>query len=146
MADVAADYLGLPHNAEEPRLYRNNGDGTFADVTREAGLDEPLIAMGSNFGDLDNDGFPDCYIGTGDPYMVIHRSHRMFRNAAGRFIQDVTTSPWVRGRVAARTSSHPRGQARASHQGPDHEARMRSALLRPALLHDQTSNLGANPS
>ena len=92
VADVAADYLGLPHNAEEPRLYRNNGDGTFADVTREAGLDEPLIAMGSNFGDLDNDGFPDCYIGTGDPYMVTIVPNRMFRNAAGRFFQDVTTS------------------------------------------------------
>ena len=91
VADVAAAYLGLPHRAEEPRLYRNNGDGTFTDVTRKAGLDEPLIAMGSNFGDLDNDGYQDCYIGTGDPYMATLVPNRMFRNAGG-FFQDVTTA------------------------------------------------------
>ena len=92
VADVAAAYLGLPHRAEEPRLYRNNGDGTFTDVTRKVGLDEPLIAMGSNFGDLDNDGYQDCYIGTGDPYMATLVPNRMFRNADGDFFQDVTTS------------------------------------------------------
>ena len=92
VGDVAAAYLGLPHDAQTPRLYRNNGDGTFADVTREAGLDEPLIAMGSNFGDLDNDGYLDCYIGTGDPYMATVVPNRMFRNAGGNHFQDVTTS------------------------------------------------------
>ena len=92
VADVAAGYLGLPHDAEMPRLYRNNGDGTFADETRNAGLNEPLIVMGSNYGDLDNDGYPDCYIGTGDPYMATIVPNRMFRNAAGSAFQDVTTS------------------------------------------------------
>ena len=92
VGDVAAAYLGLPHDAQTPRLYRNNGDGTFADVTREAGLDEPLIAMGSNYGDLDNDGYLDCYIGTGDPYMATVVPNRMFRNAGGEHFQDVTTS------------------------------------------------------
>jgi hypothetical protein len=92
VADVAADYLGLPHHAEEPRLYRNNGDGTFTDVTREVGLNKPLLVMGSNFGDLDNDGFLDFYVGTGDPYMGTIVPNRMFRNAAGRFFQDVTAS------------------------------------------------------
>ena len=89
---MAADYLGLPHNGEHPRLYRNNGDGTFADVTRETRLDKPLLAMGSNFGDLDNDGYLDCYIGTGDPGLASLMPNRMFRNAAGQFFQDVTTS------------------------------------------------------
>jgi hypothetical protein len=37
-ADVAAEYLGLPYQAELPRLYRNLGDGTFRDVTRDARL------------------------------------------------------------------------------------------------------------
>ena len=92
VGDVAADYLGLPHDAEMPRLYHNRGDGTFADVTRGSGLDEPLITMGSNYGDLDNDGFPDAYIGTGDPYMVTIVPNRMFRNDGGRRFQDVTTS------------------------------------------------------
>ena len=92
VGDVAAFYLGLPHDAQTPRLYRNNGDGTFADLTLEAGLDEPLIAMGSNYGDLDNDGYLDCYIGTGDPYMATVVPNRMFRNAGGGHFQDVTTS------------------------------------------------------
>ena len=56
VGDVCADYLGLPHNGERARLYHNNHDGTFKDVTREAGLFRLLHAMGCNFGDLDNDG------------------------------------------------------------------------------------------
>ena len=91
-SDVAADYLGLPHGGEKPRLYRNEGDGTFADVTRRAQLDKALLSMGSNFGDLDNDGFLDFYIGTGDPSLGSLMPNRMFRNAVGEFFQDVTTS------------------------------------------------------
>ena len=92
VADVAADYLGLPHDGSMPRLYHNNGDGTFTDVTGAAGLDKPLLVMGSNFGDLDNDGFDDFYVGTGDPYMVTIVPNRMFRNAGDGSFQDVTTS------------------------------------------------------
>ena len=92
VGDVAADYLGLPHDGEYPRLYRNKGDGTFADVTQEVQLDKPLLAMGCNFGDLDNDGYLDSYIGTGDPGLASLMPNRMFRNAAGQFFQDVTTS------------------------------------------------------
>src|SRR5437762_1622678 len=59
VGDVCADYLGLPHEGERARLYHNNGDGTFKDVTREMGLYRLLHAMGSNYGDLDNDGYLD---------------------------------------------------------------------------------------
>jgi len=89
---VAADYLGLPHNGERARLYRNNRDGTFADVTKESGLYKVLLAMGSNFGDLDNDGFLDFYLGTGDPDFSTLVPNRMFRNAGGKLFQDVTTA------------------------------------------------------
>jgi hypothetical protein len=92
VGDVAADYLGLPHHAERPRLYRNQGDGTFADVTREAGLDRMLLAMGANFGDLDNDGWLDFYLGTGEPDLAALMPNRMFRNNEGKRFQDVTTS------------------------------------------------------
>ncbi|MGZ8900841.1 MAG: FG-GAP-like repeat-containing protein, partial [Limisphaerales bacterium] len=90
--DVAADYLGLPHDAERPRLYRNLGNGQFKDVTKEAGLYRMLLAMGSNFGDLDNDGWLDFYLGTGEPDLAALMPNRMFRNADGNRFQDVTTS------------------------------------------------------
>ena len=48
--------------------------------------------MGSNYGDLDNDGFLDFYLGTGDPDLTTLVPNRMFRNADGKFFQDVTTA------------------------------------------------------
>ena len=91
-ADVAADYLGLPTAAERGRLYRNKGDGTFEDVTKAAGLYKVVPAMGLNFGDLDNDGWLDLYLGTGNPDFGTLIPNRMFRNADGRSFQDVTTA------------------------------------------------------
>jgi hypothetical protein len=92
VGDVAADYLGLPHNAAFPKLYRNNRDGTFADVTAGARLNRVCHSMGANFGDLDNDGWLDFYLGTGDPEFTTLIPNRMFRNAGGKFFQDVTTA------------------------------------------------------
>jgi hypothetical protein len=92
VGDVAADYLGLPYSGQRPRLYHNNGDGTFSNVTREAGLDNLLLGMGGNFGDLDNDGWLDFYLGTGNPDLSTLVPNRMFRNDGGRRFQDVTTS------------------------------------------------------
>jgi hypothetical protein len=45
-----------------PRLFRNKGDGTFADVTEEAGLLSGGFAVGANWGDFDNDGRLDLYV------------------------------------------------------------------------------------
>ncbi|MEM7349698.1 MAG: CRTAC1 family protein [Acidobacteriota bacterium] len=103
---VAADYLGLPTTAATPRLYRNLGAGAglsappgegqpkihFADVTTAAGLDHVLLAMGANFGDLDNDGYLDFYLGTGAPDFRALIPNRMFRNDGGRTFQDVTSA------------------------------------------------------
>jgi len=44
------------------KLYRNNGDGTFTDVTKEVGLDRPGFGMGCAVGDFDNDGFDDLVV------------------------------------------------------------------------------------
>lgn len=90
--DVTADRLGLPTDAERGRLYRNRGDGSFEDVTVEAGLYRVVPAMGLNFGDLDSDGFLDIYLGTGNPDLTSIVGSRMFRNAEGRVFQDVTTA------------------------------------------------------
>jgi hypothetical protein len=92
VALIAADYLGLPHGAERPCLYRNNGDGTFSDVSKAAGLHRMLLAMAGNFGDLDNDGFLDMYLGTGAPDLSMLIPNRLIRNDGGRRFQDVTTS------------------------------------------------------
>jgi hypothetical protein len=97
---VAREYLGLPLEADqngwtvkaEPtRLFRNKGDGTFEDVTQRVGLDRKVIyAMGSNFGDLDNDGWLDFYVGTGNPAFQSIIPNRMFRNVQGRRFEEVT--------------------------------------------------------
>jgi hypothetical protein len=94
VSDIAADVLGIgkPREGQTPRLYRNQRDGTFRDVTREAGMETVLMTMGCNFGDLDNDGWLDFYIGTGNPDYRSLVPNRMFRNAGGRKFQDVTTS------------------------------------------------------
>ena len=92
LRNVVADYMRLPHGGELPRLYRNNRDGTFADVTKSARLDTMILAMGCNFGDLDNDGFPDFYAGTGEPSVKCLIPNRMFRNSGSGFFQEVTTS------------------------------------------------------
>ena len=97
---VAEDYLGLDHGSDEtPRLYRNRGDGRFEDVTAAVGLDRILYTMGSNFGDLDNDGWKDLYLGTGAPDFSALMPNRMFRNGVaedgGRRFFDVTSAARV---------------------------------------------------
>jgi hypothetical protein len=57
-------YLLEPTGTSE--LFRNNGDGTFTDVTAASGM-TGQTDMGHNTGDLDADGYPDIFIGTGNP-------------------------------------------------------------------------------
>ena len=90
--DVAAELLGREVRAETPRLYRNNGDGTFTNVAPDTNLSRVMYTMGCNFGDLDNDGWLDFYVGTGDPDFRSLMPNRVFRNADGKTFQDVTTS------------------------------------------------------
>ena len=89
---IAALYLGTKRPTGTPRLYRNRGNGTFEDVTIPTKVDRVMLAMGANFGDLDNDGFLDIYVGNGAPDLNTLVPNRMFRNLEGRLFQDVTTS------------------------------------------------------
>lgn len=73
-----------------PRLYLNNGNNTFTDYTQKAGLTDAIFTMGSNYGDLDNDGFLDFYLTTGNPSFSSIYPNRMFRNNAGKSLNEVT--------------------------------------------------------
>lgn len=88
--EVAADYLNVKSNSDFPRLYKNNNGKSFSNVTKESSLDKILPTMGCNFGDLDNDGFKDFYLGTGSPDYRDIVPNRMFRNNSGKMFQDVT--------------------------------------------------------
>jgi len=90
--DIGAFETGMPFKAETPRLYHNNHDGTFSDVTKQVRLDRAIMVMGASFGDLDNDGWLDVYLGTGDQSYESLLPNRMFRNNTGKSFQDVTTS------------------------------------------------------
>ena len=90
--DLIKGILGQPHARETSRLYRNLGGKQFADVTKEAGLDACFSAMGTNFGDLDNDGFLDFYLGTGDHDIATLVPNRMFRNLDGKRFVDISSS------------------------------------------------------
>jgi len=92
IAGAVRDIQGKPTKADRCRLYHNNRNGTFTDVAHAAHLDRVVLGMGLNFGDLDNDGFLDIYAATGSPDYTSLIPNRMFRNADGKFFQDVTTS------------------------------------------------------
>lgn len=85
-------YVGGARNAETLKLYRNRHDGTFEDVTAQLGLDKVYMVMGSNFGDIDNDGFLDIYLGNGQPSYTSPLPHVLFRNEQGKRFVDVTES------------------------------------------------------
>jgi len=89
---VVASMLGEPHGVELAALYRGDGAGGFANVTEGVGLTGVTLTMGANFGDLDNDGFLDFYLGTGYPHYDGLVPNVMYRNERGRSFADVTAA------------------------------------------------------
>lgn len=88
--DETSVMLGMDTDAEKPRIYLNNGDNTFTDVAAEYNVDRVLYSMGSNYGDLNNDGYPDFYAGTGSPHFGSVVPNRMFLNQSGERFEDIT--------------------------------------------------------
>jgi len=80
------------------KLYRNNRNGTFSDVTRSAGLDVEMYGMGVAVGDYNNDGYPDILI-------TCVGQNRLFRNSGKGTFVDVTKSSGLGGRQAFSTSA-----------------------------------------
>ena len=92
VTEVARGFLGLPPQAETMKLYRNNQKGGFDDVTATVGLAKVVPTMGANFGDFDNDGFQDFYLGTGAPSYAALMPNFAFRNREGKSFADVTAA------------------------------------------------------
>ncbi|HVY76033.1 MAG TPA: CRTAC1 family protein [Puia sp.] len=93
---AAAESVQLPiGNSGKVFLFRNKHDGTFEDVSSKTGLNSIAFAMGSNFGDIDNDGYLDFYLGTGNPQLKSVVPNKLFKNVNGTRFIDITTAARV---------------------------------------------------
>jgi tetratricopeptide (TPR) repeat protein len=90
--EVARSYIGLPRNAETLKLYRNLGNGTFRNVSAEVGLERVLMPMAGNFGDVNNDGYLDMYLGMGSPSFASMSPHELLLNQGGKAFVSITAS------------------------------------------------------
>jgi enediyne biosynthesis protein E4 len=92
------DWPGHKKRRTTLRLYHNNGNGTFTDVTSRAGLDVEMYGMGVAVGDYNNDGFPDIFI-------TCVGQNRLFRNTGKGTFVDVTNSSGLGKREGFSTSA-----------------------------------------
>jgi len=93
------DFPGHPHAGSTTlKLYHNNHDDTFTDVTRKAGLAIPIYGFGVAIGDYDNDGFDDLFIS------ALGQSH-LFHNNGNATFTDVTKTAGMWGPNEFSTSS-----------------------------------------
>jgi hypothetical protein len=90
-------WAGHPLSGPRPTLalYRNNQDGTFTDVTHEAGLDVSLQGMGVAVGDYDNDGWPDIYVTAVGRNRLFHNESAQASGGGRRKFRDVTAESGV---------------------------------------------------
>jgi tetratricopeptide (TPR) repeat protein len=88
--NIAAEYLGISESAYYPRVYINNRNGTFKEASRQFGVRRSLDVMGLGMGDIDNDGYIDFYLGTGQPSFSGLYPNILFRNQNGEAFQDIT--------------------------------------------------------
>jgi hypothetical protein len=92
------DWPGHAQKHTTPKLYHNNHDGTFTDVTHKAGLDVEMYGMGVAVGDYDNDGFDDLFI------TALGQS-RLFHNNGNGAFSDVTQKAGLSGPRELSTSA-----------------------------------------
>ncbi|MBI3662319.1 MAG: CRTAC1 family protein [Acidobacteria bacterium] len=92
------DWPGHKRRRSTLRLYRNNRNGTFSDVTQRAGLGVEMYGMGVAVGDYNNDGFPDILV-------TCVGQNRLFRNAGNGTFVDVTRPSGLAGRQSFSTSA-----------------------------------------
>src|SRR6266516_5157418 len=92
------DWPGHKRGRSTLRLYRNNRNGAFTDVTRRAGLDVEMYGMGVTVGDYNNDGFPDLFV------TCVGQS-RLFKNTGKGTFVDATKASGLAARAAFSTSA-----------------------------------------
>jgi hypothetical protein len=92
------DWPGHQRTRSTLKLYKNNRNGTFSDVTRAAGLDIELYGMGIAVADYNNDGFPDILI-------TCVGQNRLFLNSGKGTFRDATKTSGLAGRLAFSTSA-----------------------------------------
>jgi enediyne biosynthesis protein E4 len=92
------DWPGHKNQRSTLRLYRNNRNGTFTDVTKNAGLDVEMYGMGIAVGDYNNDGYPDLFI------TCVGQS-RLFRNTGKGTFVEVTQKSGLAKRLGFSTSA-----------------------------------------
>jgi enediyne biosynthesis protein E4 len=92
------DWAGHKRKRTTMKLFRNNRNGTFTDVTKAAGLDEEMYGMGVAVGDYNNDGFPDIFI------TCVGQS-RLFRNTGKGTFVGATKSSGLAGKQGLSTSA-----------------------------------------
>lgn len=92
------DWPGHKKRRTTLKLYHNDGDGNFTDVTRQAGLDVELYGMGAAVADFDNDGFVDIYV-------TCLGQNRLFRNTGDGRFADITRSSGLAGRESFSSSA-----------------------------------------
>jgi len=85
-----ADWPGHLAKHTTPKLYHNNHDGTFTDVTHKAGLDVEMYGIGVTVGDYDNDGYDDLFI-------TAYGQSRLFHNNGNGTFTDVTQKAGLSG-------------------------------------------------
>jgi hypothetical protein len=92
------DWPGHKRARSTLRLYKNNRNGTFTDVTKASGLDVEMYGMGVAVGDYNNDGFPDIFV-------TCVGQNRLFRNTGKGTFVDVTRASGLSIRQAFSTSA-----------------------------------------
>lgn len=86
-----AYYMGYPMLDDFlAGFYVNDGRGGFRNQVRELKVDVPMLVMGSNYGDLNNDGYPEFYLGSGTPEYRDVVPNLLFANRIGQSFEDVT--------------------------------------------------------
>ena len=92
------DWPGHEQKQSTPKLYHNNHDGTFTDVTRKAGLDVEMYGLGVAVGDYDNDGYDDLFV-------TAYGQNRLFHNNGNGTFTDVTQKAGLQGPKEFSTSA-----------------------------------------